>query len=146
MRRTCVFCWFNPPDVNWPYTSEGDNFLLQQALPALAAVGRAEGHEVKVIDCMPLHIGWRSLYDEVKAFQPHVIGCGENHALYASEALRFFRLCREAAPEAVTVAGGGHFTNLAHRYATHPDIDVICIGEGEVTFANILREIDSGKS
>ena len=26
----------------------------------------------------------------------------------------------------------------------HPDIDVICVGEGEVTFANILREIASG--
>ena len=92
------------------YTSEGDNFLLQQALPALAAVARAEGHEVKVVDCMPLHIGWRSLYHEVRDFKPHVIGCGENHALYATEALRFFELCKQAAPEAVTVAGGGHFT------------------------------------
>ena len=46
-------------------------------------------------------------------------------------------------PEAVTVAGGGHFTNLAHRYANHPNIDVICIGEGEITFANILRAIES---
>ena len=50
---------------------------------------------------------------------------------------------KQAAPEAVTVAGGGHFTNLAHRYANHPNIDVICIGEGEITFANILRAIES---
>ena len=107
-----------PPRCYWPYTSEGDNFLLQQALPALAAVARAEGHEVKVIDCMPLHIGWRSLYHEVRDFKPHVIGCGENHALYATEALRFFELCKQAAPEAVTVAGGGHFTNLAHDMPT----------------------------
>jgi len=132
-----------PPRCYWPYTSEGDNFLLQQALPALAAVARAEGHEVKVVDCMPLHIGWRSLYHEVRDFKPHVIGCGENHALYATEALRFFELCRQAAPEAVTVAGGGHFTNLAHRYANHPNIDFICVGEGEITFANILRAIES---
>jgi anaerobic magnesium-protoporphyrin IX monomethyl ester cyclase len=132
-----------PPRCFWPYTSEGDNFLLQQALPALAAVARAEGHQVKVIDCMPLHIGWKSLYDQVRDYRPHVIGCGENHALYASEALRFFALCREAAPEAVTVAGGGHFTNLAHRYANHPNIDVICIGEGEQTFASILRAVDA---
>ncbi|MDG1478082.1 MAG: radical SAM protein [Myxococcota bacterium] len=131
-----------PPRCYWPYTSEGDNFLLQQALPALAAVARAEGHQVKVIDCMPLHVGWKSLYDQVRDFKPHVIGCGENHALYASEALRFFALCRAAAPEAVTVAGGGHFTNLPHRYANHPDIDIICIGEGEIAFANILRAID----
>ena len=117
-----------PPRCYWPYTSEGDNFLLQQALPALAAVARAEGHEVKVVDCMPLHVGWRSLYDEVRSFKPHVIGCGENHALYATEALRFFELCKQAAPEAVTVAGGGHFTNLAHRYANHPNMeDVIAV-------------------
>lgn len=35
-----------PPRRYWPYTSEGDNFLLQQALPALAAVAIQEGHEV----------------------------------------------------------------------------------------------------
>ena len=133
-----------PPRCYWPYTSEGDNFLLQQALPALAAVARAEGHEIKVVDCMPLHIGWRSLYDIVKDYKPHVIGCGENHALYATEALRFFELCKKAAPEAITIAGGGHFTNLAHRYTANYNIDIICIGEGEVTFAQLLREIDSG--
>ena len=133
-----------PPRCYWPYTSEGDNFLLQQALPALAAVAQQRGDEIKVIDCMPLHVGWRTLYDEVKAFKPHVIGCGENHALYASEALRFFKLCKEAAPEAVTVAGGGHFSNLAHRYTNNPNIDVICIGEGEVTFHKILEAVESG--
>ena len=133
-----------PPRCYWPYTSEGDNFLLQQALPALGAVAREQGHEVEVLDCMPTHTGWRSLYDRIREFKPHVIGSGENHALYAAEALKFFRLCREAAPEAVTVAGGGHFTNLAHRYATHPDIDVICIGEGEETFAEITQTIEEG--
>ena len=39
-----------PPRCYWPYTSEGDNFLLQQALPALAAVGRSEGYDVKRYD------------------------------------------------------------------------------------------------
>lgn len=131
-----------PPRRYWPYTSEGDNYLLQQALPALAAVARDAGHEVRVVDCMPLHVGWRSLYHLVRDFRPHVVGCGENHALYAGEALRFFRLAKEAAPEAWTVAGGGHFTNLAHRYAGHPDIDVVVIGEGEETFRELLATVD----
>ncbi|HJN72730.1 MAG TPA: radical SAM protein [Myxococcota bacterium] len=133
-----------PPRRYWPYTSEGDNFLLQQAMPALAAVARDAGHEVEVIDCMPLHVGWRSLFDEVRDFAPDVIGCGENHAMYSKEALRFFRLAKEAAPEAVTVAGGGHFTNLALRYAGQGDIDVICIGEGEQTFAEICEKVAGG--
>ena len=32
-----------PPRRYWPFTSEGDNYLLQQALPHLASVLRAEG-------------------------------------------------------------------------------------------------------
>ena len=80
-----------PPRKYWPYTSEGDNFLLQQALPALAAPLRAAGMDVHVIDCMPLHIGWRSLADELRRLDPDVICSGENHALYSSEALKFFR-------------------------------------------------------
>ena len=126
-----------------PYTSEGDNFLLQQALPALAAVARAEGHEVKVVDCMPFTLdGDRS----ITKFET------SNHTSLAAEKIMLsmqpkhydsLNYVNKAAPEAVTVAGGGHFTNLAHRYANHPNIDVICIGEGEITFANILRAIES---
>jgi anaerobic magnesium-protoporphyrin IX monomethyl ester cyclase len=123
-----------PPRKYWPYTSEGDNFLLQQALPALAAPLRQAGMDVHVLDCMPLHIGWRSLGDRIRELDPDVIACGENHALYASEALRFFQMCKEMAPRAKTIAGGGHFTNLAHRYANATsNIDAICIGEGEET-------------
>ncbi len=131
-----------PPRMYWPYTSEGDNFLLQQALPALAGALRAEpGLDVHVIDCMPLHIGWRSLADELERLDPDIVGCGENHALYASEALRFFRLVKERCPRAKTVAGGGHFTNLAHRYVgPTSDIDAIVIGEGEVTIVELCRE------
>jgi anaerobic magnesium-protoporphyrin IX monomethyl ester cyclase len=130
-----------PPRKYWPFTSEGDNFLLQQALPALAAPLRDAGMDVHVIDCMPLHIGWRSLADEVKRLDPDIICSGENHALYASEALRFFRMCKEVSPRSKTLAGGGHFTNLAHRYcnAASP-IDAICVGEGEVTVVEVCQE------
>ena len=80
-----------PPRMYWPYTSEGDNFLLQQALPALAAVLRAEpGIEVHVIDCMPLHIGWRTLAEELKRLDPDVVGCGENHADTDAVFVEFF--------------------------------------------------------
>ncbi|MFZ5480715.1 MAG: B12-binding domain-containing radical SAM protein [Myxococcota bacterium] len=130
-----------PPRKYWPFTSEGDNFLLQQALPALAAPLRDAGFDVHVLDCMPLHVGWRSLADEVRRLDPDVICCGENHALYASEALRFFRMCKEVAPRAKTLAGGGHFTNLAHRYcnAASP-IDAICVGEGELTVVEVCEQ------
>ncbi len=34
---------------------------MPQALPWLAATVRAAGHEVKIVDCLPLRLGWRSL-------------------------------------------------------------------------------------
>ena len=137
-----------PPRSYWPYISEGDNFLLPQALPALAAPLVADGMDVRVLDCMPLKLGWRSLAEAVRRFDPQVVGCGENHALYVSEALRFFKLCRDIVPNAVTVAGGAHFTNLWHRYigrrGEDPDpygIDVVVVGEGEITFLELCREL-----
>jgi len=132
-----------PPRKFWPYTSEGDNYLLQQAMPALAGSLREAGVEVHAIDCMPLNMGWRTLGDELKRLDPDVVACGENHALYAHEALRLFRLSKEMTPRAVTVAGGGHFTNLAHRYVgPESDIDVVCIGEGEATVVELAKELD----
>ncbi len=130
-----------PPRKYWPFTSEGDNFLLQQALPTLAAPLRNAGMDVQIIDCMPSHIGWASLADEIKRLDPDVIASGENHALYANEALRFFKMCKEVSPRSKTLAGGGHFTNLAHRYARDGfNIDAICIGEGEETIREVCEE------
>ena len=130
-----------PPRCYWPFTSEGDNFLVPQGLAHLAATARVAGHDVRVLDCMPEKVGWRSLHREIETWRPDVIGCGENHALYAHEAMRFFRLCRDAAPHATTVAGGGHFTNMSGFYADHPDIDYIVIGEGEQTFDELLEVV-----
>ena len=131
-----------PPRRYWPFTSEGDNFLLQQALPHLAAVlQQEEGFEVRVVDCMPLHVGWRTLADMVRDYDPDIVACGENHALYANEALRFLALAREMAPRAKIVVGGGHFTNLYHVYLGKYPIDAIVMGEGELTFPEVCREL-----
>ena len=130
------------PRRYWPFTSEGDNYLLQQALPHLAAVLREDpGIEVKVLDCMPLHIGWRSLGDHVRDFDPDIIAIGENHALYANEALRCIALARDMAPRAKIVVGGGHFANLYHVYIGKYPIDAIVLGEGEITFLELCKEL-----
>jgi anaerobic magnesium-protoporphyrin IX monomethyl ester cyclase len=135
-----------PPRCYWPFTSEGDNFLLQQALPHLAAILRTDPSiDVKVLDCMPLHLGWKSLADEMKTFDPDIVACGENHALYAMEAMKFFQMASEVVPRAKRIAGGGHFTNLYQLYAKNPLIDAIVMAEGEITFLELVRELGQAK-
>ena len=50
-----------PPRLYWAFINDYDNFMVPQAPPALAAVARAAGHEVLILDCLPMKLGWKSL-------------------------------------------------------------------------------------
>ncbi|MCX5867905.1 MAG: radical SAM protein [Proteobacteria bacterium] len=134
-----------PPRYYWPFISEGDNYLLPQALPYLAGAVREKGYEVKVIDCLPEKIGWESLAKIISEEKPQVVAAGESHALYAHEANRLFRLAKEIDPKIITVAGGVHFTNYADgSLAGNRDLDYIVVGEGEATFPALLEGLAEG--
>jgi len=134
-----------PPKYFWPYISADDNFLTPQALPCLGAVVRAAGMEVRLIDCSPMKMGWKSLARELERERPDVVGVGENHATYSHESLRALKLAKEVLPKTVTVAGGSHFTNLAEEtLAAHEYIDYVVCREGEATFLELLKAIEAG--
>ena len=61
------------PRYYWPFINEYDNFILPQSLPCLAAALRANGISVKIIDCMPIKMGWKSLENHIKVENPDVI-------------------------------------------------------------------------
>jgi len=133
-----------PPRRIWPYINEQDNYLLPQWMACLGAVVREAGLEVRLIDCMPEHIGWRSLAERIRDWRPDVIASGENHALFACEVCRLSELAKTIDPAIVTVVGGAHFTVLHEHYLTRHPIDVIVRGEGELTFRELLRAVAGG--
>ncbi len=119
--------------------------MLPQALPWLAASLRAKlpEAEVRIIDCMPLHLGWASLEREIAAWRPDVVAAGENHALYVAEVLRLFEVVARVAPSAKRVAGGTHFTHLPDLYLGRHPIDAIVMGEGEISFSELIAELSA---
>ncbi len=132
-----------PPRVLWPYLNEQDNYLLPQPLVTLAAVLRRDGVDVRVIDCMPEQMGWRTLGKRIETWEPDVVAAGENHALFASEVVRLMALAKSIDRDVVTVVGGSHFTNTVPYYLPgDPHIDVIVRGEGEITFSELVRALD----
>lgn len=155
--------FLEPPRRVWPYVNFDDNYLTKQSYLALAAYIRCHGFgDVHILDCMPLRIGWKSLASELARLRPDVVAVGENHALYAGEAVKAMRLVRQVLPGAVIVAGGAHFSHLSDRYlagsggkrsASAPDwvdcrepvADFIVKGEGERTLLELLRHV-SGSS
>ena len=133
-----------PPRRFWPFISDNDNFILPQNLPCLASPLVKEGFSVRIIDCLPLKMGWSSLESFLKDYRPDVVGIGENHALYCDEVLKAFALCKKIDPAVVTVAGGTHFSSLADDYIDTQNIDFIVVGEGEITLLELARHIASG--
>ncbi len=114
---------------------------MPQALVYLAAHSRETGLDVAIVDCMPIKMGWRSLSDYIKKHKPKVVGIGENHALYAHEAFKAFRMIKEVSPDTVTVAGGAHFAHLYETALQDPCLDYVVFGEGELTFTALCQRI-----
>ncbi len=131
-----------PPRYYWPYISEGDNYLLPQSLPCLAAVLRENKINVKVIDCLPLHIGWNSLAKIIKEEKPDVVGIGENHALFYNEAGKAFKIVKEINPQIITIGGGCHISNWARFALNEYPIDFIVMREGEKTLLELVNAIE----
>lgn len=135
-----------PPRYLWPFINESDNFLLPLGLPQVAASVRTIlGVEVKIIDCPPLKIGWKSLKTIIENEKPDMVGAGEE-ALYHHEAVRLFSMCKEINQEIVTV-GGGHFFSWMPDYSLQQCfIDYVVRFEGEETFVDLIETLNKGNS
>lgn len=136
-----------PPRYLWPFINESDNFLLPLGLPCIAAAIRRKfpDIELKIIDCPPLKIGWKSLERILEKEKPDMVGAGEE-ALYHHEAVRLFRLAKEKNPKVVTVAGGHFFSWMVEHSLNEFPIDVIVRFEGEETINELIAALNDGRS
>lgn len=135
-------CLIRPPRCLWPFVNESDNFLLPLGLPCIAAAIREKlpQVEVKIIDCPPLKIGWKSLRDILEKEKPDIVGAGEE-ALYHHEAARLFKLAKEINPEVITIAGGHFFSWMIEHSLNSFPIDIIVRFEGEETIVDLIRAL-----
>ena len=132
-----------PPRYLWPFINESDNFLLPLGLPCIAAAIRKSlpEIEVKIIDCPPLKIGWKSLRDILEKEKPDIVGAGEE-ALYQHEAARLFRLAKEINPQVKTIAGGHFFSWMLEYSLNKYPIDIIVRFEGEETIVELIKALE----
>ena len=135
-----------PPCHLWPIINESDNFLMPLSFPCLSAYlkEKMEDITVKVIDCLPLKIGYKSLYRILQNENPHVVGVGDSLP-YVYEGLKVLRIAKAINPEIITIAGG-HFHSHLPRYSLEnfPEIDFIVRYEGEEYLKDLLQALRDG--
>ncbi len=134
-----------PPRYLWPFINESDNFLLPLGLPCIASAIRTSlpDIKVKIIDCPPFKIGWKTLEKILREEKPDIVGAGEE-ALYHHEAVRLFKLAKKINPGVITVAGGHFFSWMVEHSLNKYPIDIIVRFEGEETIVELIQALDKG--
>lgn len=123
-------------------------YQTKQSMPPLgiawlAAVLRENGFkDVSLIDSMANHYSNEDIIGLLRKESPDVVGISFGTQIRFS-AFDLIKLVRKNFPKAVIVAGGPHPTLTPQDTLEGvPEIDVVVRGEGEISFLNLIKEID----
>jgi len=135
--------FIRPPHLLWQIIgTTSDNFLMPLNFMALAAFLREKGRddEIKIIDCPPFSIGWKSL-GKILQQEKFDIACVSGITIYVNEMTRLLKIVKEINPKTITIGGGIHYTALPEESLENRDLDFIVRGEGEVTLLELILEL-----
>jgi len=107
----------------------------------LAAFLEKEGHNVRVYDELPHAKTFKSQLEE---FKPDVVAVSCMTATFG-RAESLAKETKEYNSQIPVVFGGIHPTSAPQETLANEFVDFITIGEGELTFAELLRKIESGE-
>ena len=111
----------------------------------LAAQARNIGYKVVIIDTQALSLTNHEVIKRIISLKPRYVGftaCTTqiNNASYMARALK------ETLPDVINIIGGPHVSSMPEStMRDHPEFDVVVVGEGELTFCEILSNFDQGK-
>lgn len=124
-------------------TFELDNVVPPLGLLYIASVLRGGGHEVRLHDQGLVWNDFGGLRETLRAFRPQVIGLSS--VTFEARAMQAMaEVCRAECPGTPIVVGGPHATAYPLRCVHQPSIDYAVVGEGEVTFPELIRALTTG--
>jgi len=131
----------------------------QLAIGQLSAILKEQGHTVNLAFSVSLfndrdHFfipplarifdDRQRVIDAIKKQKPDVLSFSIITATY-QWALSIAKEAKEINPNIVTVFGGVHSSGCPDRVIANPQVDVVCIGEGDIAFPQLIRELEKGR-
>jgi len=107
----------------------------------LVGAGVSKEHDVRLVDMM---VRTQDLVETLQEFQPDVAGV-TSEIVHVDTAIESLRTVKQYAPDCLTVVGGHHPT-LAPEDFLDPAVDLVVIGEGVDTFAEVCAARAAGSS
>ncbi len=125
---------------------EEDIRAVPLGLYYVGAALKADGHDVDVLNWYNLRNAPEKIRESLISRDPDVIGFSILHANRWG-GIDIARVAREVNPEIRIVFGGVGATFLWEHLLTHfREIDFVVIGEGEDTFPNLIRALETGNT
>ncbi len=120
------------------------NDYTGHALPPLgvmslaACIRRDDDVDVRIVDMTPWPMAYAELDHQMRRYAPDLVGISA--ITFESKGLhRAARLVKRWRTDVPVIAGGPHATSYTEDVLQDTNIDVAAIGEGEVTFAELLE-------
>ncbi|MBC7946419.1 MAG: B12-binding domain-containing radical SAM protein [Chitinophagaceae bacterium] len=111
-------------------------------LASIGAIASEEGHEIVIVDAADWD--WPRLKQKISDVNPELVGL-TCWTIERGQCFRTAHLVREVAPQAKIVVGGPHATAFPGHIFIKTPADYVVKGEGEETFRELLKALDSGK-
>jgi radical SAM superfamily enzyme YgiQ (UPF0313 family) len=117
---------------------------INHGLCIISAYAKSQGyHNITLLDLRNM-TGWDHFKENVIRYRPNVCGisfmsCDFNPAVKAAN------IIKEVSPETRIVVGGVHPTVATKEVASVKDVDHVVVGEGEISFVNLLDDIRAGR-
>lgn len=137
--------------INPPYTiyggvegQGGKNTPLNLAYLASYLRENKQNIQVNIIDAEGLDMTFEQLYLEVDKFSPHIVGITCPTAAYYN----IQKICKDLKEKdnaVKIVLGGSHPTALPKETIKETGCDAVVIGEGEITFFDMLNVWEKGQ-
>ncbi len=102
-------------------------------------------HRINIIDLRVRNLSSHKLAEIMEEFSPQVVGI----SAVTMEALSMHEIAaiaKATLPEAKVVVGGPHPSSFVNKTIADTNIDYIVIGEGELTFAELVKSIEEGRN
>lgn len=134
----------NAAQSNPEWAAEYDNGdFSPSGLMYIAGYLRHHGpqHEVKILDANLLRYTQQDIERDIRDFMPDMVGMTTyTDILY--DTLETIRRVKGISKDIKTVLGGAHSTNHPLETIAIPEVDFVCIGEGEILVFELMEALD----
>jgi len=133
------------PPSETPFSKNDPFYPL--GLLYLASVLEKEGHNVFVKDCY--RNSWEEIKQElvelIKDYSPDIFGLSCN-TLNRTSCFKLSKIVKEINPKIKIIIGGVHATSLYEQILLNYPIDVVVLGEGEISTPKLIRALGKKRS